>query len=112
MPRRARVDTTTESFSSKFSTRIFSTSRRHLRVGLEQRNRSVPERPQALIDGLQQVVGLLFQQHDVRIANDSKQVGALDTHARKQLRQVEPNDVLEKGECLARHGPTAPGESK
>ena len=113
MARRALVDTTAESFSSKFSTRMFST-----RSGMSASASSsvigaVPERPQALVHGLQQIVGLLFPQHDVGVANDAKQMGASNAHAGKELAEVQPNDVLEKRERLALvPGPTIVWESE
>ena len=69
----------------------------------------MPQLPQALIDGLQQVVGLLFLQHDVGIANDAKQMGAVDVHAWKQLGRLQADDILEKRECLAGRPVSAAG---
>ena len=102
MARRARVDTTADSSSSKFSTRMFRTRRRHVGLGLEQRDGSVPEIPQALVHGLQQIVGLLFPQHDVGVANDAEQMRASNAHAREELAEIQPDDVLEQRKRLAR----------
>ena len=90
------VDTTADSSSSKFSTRMFQHPQRHVGIGLEQRDRSVPELAQALIDGLQQIVGLLLPQHDVGVANDAEQMRAPNAHAREELAEIQPNDVLEQ----------------
>ena len=56
---------------------------RHPLLDLEQGWRAVPQLAQPLIDGLEQVVGLVFLDHHVGVADDAEDVRALDRRAGK-----------------------------
>ena len=63
---------------------------RHAGLHLQQRERAVAELAEAAVDGLEQVVGLVFLDHDVRVAHDAEQVRAADLRAGEQLLDVAP----------------------
>ena len=92
------VRSTTSSVTSKFSTRMLST-----RVGMSASTCSseiAPRRSclQAAIDALEQVVGLVFFDLEVGVADDAEQIRALDLRAREKLLDVGANDVLDEDE--------------
>ena len=67
---------------------------------------AAPELLEAAIDRLQQVVGPVFLQLHVGIAEDAEQVRAGDVEAREELGEIHPHDVFEKDERVpaAGHG--------
>ena len=74
----------------------------HGRFHLQQRRRAVAELLEGAIDGFEQIVGAVLGHLHVAVANDPKQVRASDLDAGEQLAEVHPDDVLQKGERLAR----------
>ena len=77
---------------------------RHPLVDLQQRRRAVPQLAQALVDGLEQIVGLVFLNHHVGVADDAEDVRALDRRAREERLDVGADDVLEEHERRATAG--------
>ena len=73
---------------------------RHRLVDFEQRERAVAQLLQAAVDGLEQVVGLVFLDHHVGVADDAEQVRAPDLGAGEQLLDVLLDDVLEERESV------------
>ena len=74
---------------------------RHRRVDLEQRQRAVAQLLQPLVDGLEQVVGLVLLDHHVGVADDAEEVRAAHLRAGEQLVDVVLDDVFEEGERQA-----------
>ncbi len=77
---------------------------RHPLLDLEQGRRAVPQLAQPLIDGFEQVVGLVFLDHHVGIADDAEDVRALDDRAREERLDVGAHDVLDEHERGAAAG--------
>ena len=71
---------------------------RHVRLDLQQRQRAVAQLLEAAIHRLQQVVGLVFLDHHVGVADDAEEVRALDLRAGEELLDVAANDVFEEHE--------------
>jgi hypothetical protein len=70
----------------------------HGRVDFEQRQRAVAQLLQALVDGLEQVVGFILLDHHVGVADDAEEMRAADLRAREQLLDVVLDDIFEEGE--------------
>ena len=78
---------------------------RHALFDLEQGRRAVPELAQALVDGFEQVVGLVFLNHHVGVADDAEDMRALDRRAREQRLDVGADDVFDEHERRRRRRP-------
>ena len=75
-------------------------ARRHAGLDVQQRDRAAPELPQAAIDALEQVVGFVLFDLEIRVADDAEQIRALDLRAREELLDVGANDVLDEDEVV------------
>ena len=73
-------------------------TRRHLRVDLQQRQLAVSNLPKPLVDRFEQIDRLFLLQDDVAFANHAEEVRIADLDARKELTEIQPNDVLEQRE--------------
>ena len=71
-------------------------ARRHTGFDVQQRDGAAPELAQASVDALEQIVGLVFFDFQVRVTNDAKQIRALDLRSREELLDVRANDVLDE----------------
>ena len=81
---------------------------RHALIDLEERRRAVPELAQPLIDGLEEIVGLVFLNHHVGVADDAEDVRALDRRAGEQRLDVGAHDVFDEHERRAATGEAPP----
>ena len=82
---------------------------RHPFLDLEEGGRAVPQLAQPLIDGFEKVVGLVFLDHHVGVADDAEHVRALDRRAREERLDVGAHDVLDEDEGGAAAGKAPPG---
>ena len=71
---------------------------RHAFLDLEQGWRAVPQLAQALVDRFEQVVGFVFLNHHVGVADDAEDVRALDGRAGEQRLDVGADDVFDEDE--------------
>jgi hypothetical protein len=89
---------TISSSTSKFSTSVVTTRGGIVDSDLQQRRRSVAQPFQAAVDRRQEIVGAILADLHVRVANDAEQVRADDLDARKQVAEIQADDVPEEHE--------------
>ena len=70
----------------------------HAVLDLEHRQRAVPQLPQPLIDGLEQVVRFVLLDDHVGVPDDPEDIRAAHLRSREQVLRVRANNILEKNE--------------
>src|SRR5262245_14064434 len=69
-------------------------ARRHPGLDVQQRDGAAPELTQAAVDALEQIVGFVLFDLEVRIADDSEQIRALDLGSGEELLDIRADDIL------------------
>ena len=71
---------------------------RHVRLDLQERERAISQLLEPAIHRLEQVVGLVFLDHHVGVANDAEEMRPLEMSAGEELLDVAANHVFEEYE--------------